>query len=70
MSYYFKNCCLIQYADDTQFLHTGTLAELPTIISEAEQTLNRAREYFLRNGLKLNAKKNSMYLHRNTSIYP
>ncbi len=26
----FKNCCLMRYADDTQFLHT---AELPTILS-------------------------------------
>ena len=57
MSNYFKNCCLIQYADDTQFLHTGTLTELDNIISDAELTFNRAREYFLRNGLKLNAEK-------------
>ncbi len=57
MSHYFKNCCLIQYTDDTQFLHTGSLAELPTLLSAAEQTLIKAREYFLRNGLKLNAKK-------------
>ncbi len=57
MSHYFKNCCLIQYADDTQFPHTSTLAELSSLLSAAEQTLIKAREYFLRNGLKLNAKK-------------
>ena len=57
MAHYITNCSLTQYADDTQFLHSGTLSELPNIISEAEQTLNRARKYFLRNGLKLNAKK-------------
>ncbi len=57
MSHYFKNCCLIQYADDTQFLHTGTLAELPSLLSAAEQTRIKPREYFLMNGLKLNAKK-------------
>ncbi len=56
MSYYIKNCSLTQYADDTQFLHSGTVTELPTIISQAEETLSRARKYFLRNGLKLNAK--------------
>ncbi len=57
MAYYIKNCSLTQYADDTQFLHSGTITELPTIISQAEQTLNKARKYFLRNYLKLNAKK-------------
>ncbi len=33
MSYYIKNCSLTQYADDKQFLHSGTITELPTIIS-------------------------------------
>ena len=51
------NCLLVQYADDTQFLHTGTLEKLNNLISNAEYTLSKAREYFLRNGLMLNTNK-------------
>ena len=57
LSDYITNCHLVQYADDTQFIHTGTPSQLNLLISEAEQTLHRAREYFLKNGLKLNTKK-------------
>ena len=70
MSQYFKNCSLIQYADDTQFVHTGTIAELPTIVSETERTLNRAREYFLRNGLKLNTKKTQCIFIGTHQLFP
>lgn len=54
---YFNDCLLVQYADDTQFLHTGTLQELANLINKSEITLNKAREYFLRNGLMLNPNK-------------
>ena len=57
LSDYVTNCHLVQYADDTQFIHTGTPSQLNLLISEAERTLHRAREYFLMNGLKLNTKK-------------
>lgn len=57
MSAYLNDCLLVQYADDTQFLHTGTVAELNTLIRNAQHTLDTARKYFLENGLKLNTKK-------------
>ncbi len=57
MSSHFTNCLLIQFADDTQFLHTGEVEELNTLVIEAETTPSRARQFFLTHGLKLNAKK-------------
>ncbi len=57
MSSHFTNCLLVQYADDTQFLHTGEVEELNTLVLEAETTLSRARQFFLTHGLKLNAEK-------------
>ncbi len=33
-----KDCFLIQYADDTQCLQTGTTESLPQIINNTEQT--------------------------------
>ncbi len=47
----------MQYADDTQFLLTGTLADLNAFISDAQNTLGSAKKYFLGNGIKLNSKK-------------
>ncbi len=52
-----KNCLLVQYADDTQFLHTGTIGELETLIKNTEDTLRTVRLYFLTNGLMLNSSK-------------
>ncbi len=49
----------------TQFLHTGTLESLNNLISIAEHAFNTARTYFLRNGLRLNAKK-TQFLSRGT----
>ncbi len=57
LSEYVANYHLVQYADDTQFIHTGTPSQLNLLIAEAERTLHRAREYFFINGLKLNTKK-------------
>ncbi len=50
-------CTLIQYADDTQFLHTETLDGLNNLIPNAELTLKTERTHFLKNSLKLHAKK-------------
>ncbi len=33
-----KDCFLIQYADDTQFLQTGTNDNLPQLIHSTEET--------------------------------
>ena len=51
------NCFPIQYADDTQFLHSNTLHNLEQLIRDTEDTLLRCRKYFLRNGLMLNSSK-------------
>ncbi len=44
-------CTLVRYSDDTQFLHSGTVDELPEI------TLKNIKKYFFSNVLMLNSKK-------------
>ncbi len=51
------DCLLVQYADDTQFLHTSTVDNLNPLIRNTESTLLRLKSYFLRNGLLLNPAK-------------
>ena len=48
---------LIQYADDTQFIQTGSINDLPRIMSKTEETLARVKTYFNKNGLLLNSQK-------------
>ena len=52
-----RDCTVVQYADDTQFLHTGTVETLPDLVARAERTLSQARTYFNTNGLVLNPSK-------------
>ncbi len=52
-----KDCFLIQYAYDTQYLQTGTIDSLPQIIHNTEQTLIKIKHYFNKNGLLLNSMK-------------
>ncbi len=52
-----NSCLLIQYADDTQFLHADTINNLEDLISKTEETLYYMKQYFLLNGLMLNSKK-------------
>ncbi|MEJ1857804.1 reverse transcriptase domain-containing protein, partial [Escherichia coli] len=52
-----RDCTIVQYADDTQFLHTGTVEMLPDLVAGAERTLSQARTYFNNNGLMLNPSK-------------
>lgn len=52
-----KERFVIQYADDTQFIHTGNTENLPEVILRTEQTLGKIKNYFNRNGLLLNSKK-------------
>lgn len=47
----------MQYADDTQFLHTSTLNNIDELIRITEDTLMKCRQYFLNNGLMLNSAK-------------
>ncbi len=51
---YITDCLLVQYADDTQFLHTTTFDNLNLLIRNTESTLLRLKRYFLTNGLLLN----------------
>ncbi len=51
------DCEVVQYADDTQFVHTGTTDELPDLITGAETALSLAKTYFNRNGLTMNPSK-------------
>lgn len=52
-----NNCLLVQYADDTQFLHSGNICEIDTFINRIENTPTQIRSYFLENGLNLNTDK-------------
>ncbi len=53
-----KDCFPIQYADDTQYLQTGTIDSLPQLIHDTEQTLIKIKHYINKNGLLLNSMKN------------
>ncbi len=57
MHEFVTDCKLVQYADDTQFLHSDSLDNLGILIKNAETTLTKAREYFLENGLMINPTK-------------
>ncbi len=52
-----KDCFLIQYADDAQYLQTDTIDSLPKLIHNTEQTLTKIKHYFNKNGLLLNSMK-------------
>ncbi len=52
-----KDCFLIQYADDTQCLQTGTIDSLPQLIHNTKQTLTKIKHYFSKSGLLLNSMK-------------
>ncbi len=47
-------CEVIQYADDTQFVHTGTVDALPDLLTATQATFSSARAYLNENSLLLN----------------
>ncbi len=49
------NCFLVQYADDTQFLHYKTMDKLDHLIKDTKESLVKCRRYFLKNYLTLNS---------------
>ncbi len=57
LSQYVSDCLLIQYADDTQFVYTGTLGNIEDLLKRSEATLSKLKDYFHLNGLLLNANK-------------
>ncbi len=54
---YITDCLLVQYTDDTQFLHTSTIDNLNLLIRNTESTLLRLKRYFLTDGLLVNPAK-------------
>jgi len=52
-----NNCLLVQYADDSQFLHAAPVSNLNELIRNTQHTLTEAKMYFDKNGLKLNPDK-------------
>ncbi len=57
-----KNCFLIQYADDTQYLQTGTIDNLPQLIHNTEQTLTKIKHYLYKNGLLNSMKTHCIFI--------
>ena len=57
MPIHINNCLLVQYADDTQFLHSGNINNLNTLITKSEETFENAKKYFQKNGLLLSTGK-------------
>ncbi len=49
------DCGVVQYADATQLVHTGSVDALSDLIKRAEITLSLAKKYFSANGLMLNS---------------
>ncbi len=41
ISDYIKDCVIVQYADDTQLLHTGNINNLQELISDPQNTLTQ-----------------------------
>lgn len=57
MSKYFRDCTLVQYADDSQIILTGNINDIEDLIRRAENVLIKAKSYFQANGLNLNEGK-------------
>lgn len=51
-----RDCLVVQCADDTQFLHEDTAANLGRLTERTKETLNKTK-CFLRNGLMINSSK-------------
>ena len=57
IQYVDNNCLLIQYADDTQTVHSDYIDNLDGLIRMTEETLCKLKYYFDTNGLLLNTQK-------------
>lgn len=53
----YENCQTIEYANNSQFLHSSYTNKLPRLISDTVSTLKSVKKYFLTNGLILNSGK-------------
>ncbi len=52
-----KDCFLVQYADDTQFILSDSTENLTELIRKTEEILDTIKRHFNRNGLLLNMNK-------------
>ena len=50
-------CILVQFADDSQIVHSGTTDKIDELVKDAELTLSKVKKYFDKNGLMVNASK-------------
>ena len=57
LSLFVNDCLIVQYADDTQLLHSGTIDDLAGLVNRAETSLSSIKSYFNTNGLLLNSNK-------------
>ncbi len=62
------NGFLVQYADDTQFLHSGTIHDLDQLIKVNEETLSQCKRFYLKNGLMFNSSKNQCIFIENHQL--
>ena len=57
MSKVATECDLVQYADDSQYIFSGSPNDVKAITYQAEYTMSRAKHYFDSNRLKVNPQK-------------
>ena len=57
MSKVVADCDLVQYADDSQYIFSGSPNNVKAITDHAEYIMSRAKHYFDSNGLKVNPQK-------------
>ncbi len=62
LSHAFSECQVIQYADDTQYIHTGDMNDIGCLMSKGEDCISKAGLYYNKNGLLLNVKRPNVCL--------
>ena len=62
LSLFAEGAVVVQYADDTQILISGTKSEFGTVVAKMEQTLASLDSWFCASGLKVNAGKTQLML--------
>ena len=67
LSLYVQDATIVQYADDTQVLVSGRPGDIGALITSMEQNLALLSQWFCKNGLLVNAQKNSAHCFRFTS---
>ncbi len=70
MSSFTSDCTLVQYADDTQFLHQNYLSQVSDLVSRTESTLTMLKHYFQAIGLLINPTKTPELGKRSQNLDP